>query len=164
MLISGSRVKLQLLTNDELKLWLESPFKLENKLDMGIDVEPIEGNLKRAFEIKISNMDRDPGNEHWYSYFAIIFNGRVVGTIGAKGKPDSKNVIEVGYGIAENYYNRGIVTEALGLFSDYFIREYSVDRIIANTDRYNIASQKVLIKNGFIEIVDGDIKLWERRS
>lgn len=163
MQIRGGRVTLQLLTKEELILWLESPSLLEEKVHIDIVAQPIEGNLRRAFEIKISNMDKDPGFEQWYSYFAIIFEGRVVGTIGAKGKPDSKNIIEVGYGIDENYYNQGIVTEALGLFSDYFIIEYGVDAITANTDRLNIASQKVLIKNGFIELIDGDVKLWIKK-
>jgi [ribosomal protein S5]-alanine N-acetyltransferase len=61
-------------------------------------------------------MKSDPGNDHWYSYFAIIREGKLIGMIGSKGKPDENNSIEVGYGISEKYFNNGFTTEALGYF------------------------------------------------
>lgn len=159
--IYGNNISLQLLTKKDLELWLEDPTQLSDILKLSIDSEPLEGHLRNVFKIKIDNMNKDPEYDHWYSYFAIIHKGAIIGAIGSKGKPDQNRSIEVGYGISTKYYNRGFTTEALKFFADHFFKNYGVKTIIAKTERLNIASQKVLRKNGFIKIEDGDLQKWE---
>ena len=59
-----------------------------------------------------------------------------------------KLVVEVGFFINPNYRNNGYASTALKLLSDWAFTN-KVKTITAQTDKSNIASQKVLEKNGF---------------
>ncbi len=135
-----------LLSKYALEIWRDNPKKTEELLGYSIDSEEIEGDLRRAFNIKIENMNNDPGNEKWYSYFAMIVDSRIIGSIGAKGKPDKDGSIEIGYGISPNYEGNGYTTEAVSMFCHYYFSNHLVKAIKACTDLSNTASQKVIIK------------------
>lgn len=106
---------------------------------------------------------KNPGSEMWNSYFAIIYSKTIVGLIGSKGEP-IKGCIEIGYGISDKYRNRGFMTEAVSIFCDWFFNNTEVKIIRAETDRSNISSQKVLIKNGFKKIENGEFHEWEKQK
>lgn len=163
--IEGRDIKLYLLDKEDLKTWKGSVRLARERLGMDIDAEEISGNLLNAFNIKIRNMENNPGHEKWYSYYAIVHDGKIIGTIGPKGKPDEGNTIEIGYGINEKYRNRGIATEAVGLLCEYLFQAAGIGKIIAETDADNISSQRVLEKNGFaaVEKTEDSIR-WELRK
>jgi ribosomal-protein-alanine N-acetyltransferase len=158
--LEGEKISLLLLNCEDLELWLENQDSFSTSIKLPIDSGPIKNHLENVFFTKINNMKSDPGNDHWYSYFAIIREGTLIGMIGSKGKPDENNSIEVGYGISEKYFNNGYTTEALRLFSTFFFREHKIDAIVAETDPSNIASQKVLKNNGFKKILETDLIRW----
>lgn len=56
---------------------------------------------------------------------------------------------EVGYWLGEDYWNRGIMSEAVILLVDYVFRETEIIRLFASVYDYNHASMKVLEKAGF---------------
>jgi RimJ/RimL family protein N-acetyltransferase len=102
-----------------------------------------------VFNKKIENMEKNPGNEKWFSYYAIIKNDCIIGLIGPKGKPINDG-IEIGYGINEKYSNQGYMSEAIKIFCDYYFNNENIECIIADTSIDNIGSQKVLLKNKFL--------------
>ena len=164
----GKNVLLKLLTRNDLILWLKDKISAENLFGYKIDTGPVERMLLSAFNTKIDNMRKDPGKEIWYSYYAIIYDKKIVGHIGPKGLPDKMNQIEIGYGLSQTYWNRGIATESIKLLCRWYFISTDISKIIAETDSSNIGSQKVLIKNNFIKANDGkskegkeDKKLWE---
>jgi ribosomal-protein-alanine N-acetyltransferase len=59
-------------------------------------------------------------------------------------------MVTVGYFLAEEYWGRGIASEALGILVKFLFEEVQVNRIHAEVMPANTASQKVLSKNGFI--------------
>ncbi|MFA5045996.1 MAG: GNAT family N-acetyltransferase [Paludibacter sp.] len=138
--------------------------EFSKEMNIIVDAEPIVDNLLKAFKIKIKNLNNDPGNDHWHSYFAIIYQNKIIGAIGSKGKPSNESCIEVGYGISESYRNLGIATEALKLFINHFFKEYSIKSIVAETEKENFASQKVLEKNCFNKIQENETILWKIES
>ncbi len=73
-------------------------------------------------------------------------SGTVIGTIYFKNLPVN-GTSEIGYGINEPYRNRGYVSEALQAM---LRRENGISRVIADTTPDNLASQKVLKRNGFV--------------
>ena len=163
-IINGKNITLELLAKDDLFYWLDNKREAEILFGYRIDVEEIKGPLLFAFKKKIENMNKDPGNEIWYSYFTIIYKGRIIGTIGPKGKPDSDKQIEIGFGIAEKYRNKGMATEAVGLFCDWYFKNTEIDAILAETEKENIPSQKVLQKNAFRKVIEKDNNiLWKRK-
>lgn len=149
LVIHSDRISLQLLSRDELVAWKDHPLSAEKMIGYPIEAEPIRDHLLFVFEKKIENMDNDPENEKWLSYFAIIFDKTIVGLIGPKGKPDYNFEIEIGYGISKSYQNKGIMTEAVKAFCQHYFKNENVRNMIAVTAIANIPSQKVLLKNGF---------------
>lgn len=83
--------------------------------------------------------------------FAIEVDGEAVGGIGIHPQHDihEKNA-ELGYWLAEPYWGRGIISEAIPLVISFAFETFPITRIFARPFGRNIASQKVLEKNGFI--------------
>ncbi len=81
---------------------------------------------------------------------AICLDGIPVGSIGIFPQQDifSKNA-ELGYWLAEPYWGKGIMTEAIRQMCDYGFRKFNIDRIYARPFGSNLPSQKVLEKTGF---------------
>ncbi|MGE6611095.1 GNAT family N-acetyltransferase [Peribacillus sp. NPDC076916] len=87
------------------------------------------------------------------SYFYLIKNGSgsIVGRINLVAIDNTNGVAYVGYRIGEKYTQRGIANKALKQLLNT-ASESRVNHIQAKTTSNNIASQKVLEKNGFTRI------------
>ncbi|MHA2392362.1 MAG: GNAT family N-acetyltransferase [Promethearchaeota archaeon] len=59
------------------------------------------------------------------------------------------NLLEIGYTVIPSERKKGYCTEAVKIIVDFIFLSKEVERIQANTDTENIASQKVLEKAGF---------------
>ena len=81
---------------------------------------------------------------------AVTYNDDVAGSIGVVSKEDvyRKN-IEIGYFLGEIFWGKGIATTAVGLLLEYIKSNFDVIRIYAEVFGHNVASMKVLEKNGF---------------
>lgn len=82
--------------------------------------------------------------------FAITVDGEVIGSIGVHPQTDvyRKNA-ELGYWIAEPFWGKGIVPEAVKLMVAYGFRTFDITRIFARPFGINFKSQRVLEKTGF---------------
>lgn len=72
----------------------------------------------------------------------------VVGSICAKIPNEIISKIEIGYCIGKNWWNQGIVTEALQKVIRFLFEEINVNRIEAYHDVRNLASGRVMQKCG----------------
>lgn len=82
--------------------------------------------------------------------FAIESAGEAVGSIGYRQHEDVERVsAEIGYWLAEPFWNRGIVTDALKAVTAHAIREHGLTRIYALPYEWNEASFRVLEKAGY---------------
>lgn len=82
--------------------------------------------------------------------FAIIVDNTVVGSIGIFRQENiHRQTAELGYYIAEEYWGKGIMTEAVRQICEYVFSESDIIRIYAEPFAYNIASCRVLEKAGF---------------
>lgn len=59
------------------------------------------------------------------------------------------NRVEIGYVIGRDYWQQGIVSEAAQAFCEYIFNHFDIETIYACIDNENIASKRVLEKNGF---------------
>ena len=82
--------------------------------------------------------------------FAIMVDDKVVGSIGIfrQGNIHSQTA-ELGYYIAEEYWGKGIMTEAVKQICEYVFANSDIIRIYAEPFAYNIASCRALEKAGF---------------
>lgn len=82
--------------------------------------------------------------------FAITIDDRVVGSIGVFRQGNiHRQTAELGYYIAEAYWGRGIMTDAVRQICAYVFDKSDIIRIYAEPFAYNIASCRVLEKAGF---------------
>lgn len=84
-------------------------------------------------------------------HFAIDVDGNAVGGIGIHPQEDiHKRNAELGYWLAEPFWGQGIITAAIKQAVDFAFAAYDIDRVFARPFGTNLASQKVLEKNGFV--------------
>lgn len=85
-----------------------------------------------------------------YTIFAIEINGEACGSIGIFVQSDiHRKSAECGYWLAEPYWGKGIIPEAIKQIVDYGFRTFDIVRIYARPFSFNKESQRVLEKAGF---------------
>ena len=65
------------------------------------------------------------------------------------GAPDTKGVVEIGYGTEQEFRNKGLMTEAVAAMIEWMRTCPAIKTVVANTTPDNPASVRVLEKNGF---------------
>ena len=111
-------------------------------------------NLRDAFPHPYTPADA----KHWIQIanpttpitnFAIVVEGAAVGGIGLVLKDDVfRRSAEIGYWLGEEYWGRGIVTEAARAVTDYAFATFDLCRVFAGVFEWNPASMRVLEKAG----------------
>ncbi len=82
--------------------------------------------------------------------FAIEYNGQFCGMIGLIPQQDVYRLTaEIGYWLGEPFWGKGIATKAVKLVTEYGFNELNFIRIHTGIFEHNIASMKVLEKNGY---------------
>ena len=76
-------------------------------------------------------------------------SGRMIGTIGWMEYAPEHNLAEIGYSLSREYWNRGLMTEAVMAVTDYSFREMGLHRLQAMVETDNPASARVLVKCGY---------------
>lgn len=72
----------------------------------------------------------------------------VIGGISIVKLDEASYSCEIGYCMSRKYWGMGIMSESLKAVIDYLFSEIGFNRIVAMHDTNNIASGKVMIKNG----------------
>lgn len=82
--------------------------------------------------------------------FAITEDDRAISSVGVFRQANiHRRTAELGYYIAEDYWGRGIMTEAVKQICAYVFEKSDIIRIYAEPFAYNAASCRVLEKVGF---------------
>jgi len=95
----------------------------------------------------------------------IVEQGEVAGLCSVT-RPPAGGVIDIGYGIAPSRQGRGIAGRAIGEVVAWARRSDRVVAITAETAVTNIASQRVLTRNEFVQVgeriddEDGPLLCW----
>lgn len=112
-------------------------------------------NLRDAFPHPYTLADA----KHWLQIanpstpitnFAIVVEGAAVGGIGLVLKDDVfRRSAEIGYWLGEEFWGRGIVTEAVRAVTDYAFATFDLCRVYAGVFEWNPGSMRVLEKAGY---------------
>lgn len=93
----------------------------------------------------------------------MVVGNEIVGIISLKTK--SRDQVEIGYGVASSRQGNGFASAAVGALLRLLARE-GVATVLAETVHDNPASQRVLVKNGFVptgerfDNEDGILMTW----
>ena len=90
-------------------------------------------------------------------------DGSAVGGIGFFGPPDDTGTVEFGYGLVPSARGAGLATEAVELALQH-AADNGARAVVADTDITNVASQRVLEKNGFVEVGRSAALVYYRRE
>ncbi|MDR4886008.1 GNAT family N-acetyltransferase [Fredinandcohnia sp. QZ13] len=83
----------------------------------------------------------------WGVWFVINQeNNTIIGDIGFKGKPNSENIVEIGYGIVPSTQGKGYATEAVQKLIEWAFSDKNVTKIVAECLDDNVPSIRVLEK------------------
>jgi RimJ/RimL family protein N-acetyltransferase len=88
---------------------------------------------------------RDQSHSHT---FAVVFEGEVVGVCGLEADVIGAEA-ELGYWLAEAYWNQGIMSEAADAVVDFGFGRAGYDLLHSGYKHGNVASRKILLGLGF---------------
>ena len=109
------------------------------------DAFPYPYSLKDAESFISRIIETDP-----ITVFAIATQSEAIGSIGLMvGKDVHRYTAEMGYWLAEPFWGKGIMTQAVKSMTSYAIRNLKLHRIYAEPYSTNPASVRVLEKAGF---------------
>lgn len=153
-------------TSQQLLALLEQPecSELDElRIPEGEEVAP-----RFLLEFVSAQLRQDPENKFWWTPRLIVVERLVVGMCSFKSPPDSKGVVEIGYGIVDSQQNQGFATQAVGLLVREGFSRHEIQTIMASTTLMNLASERVLEKNQFtkrgsqVDSEDGEVWVWQR--
>ena len=118
--------------------------KIQNNLRDGLPYPYTEGDAKDYILSALS-----AGETDIFAY-AITVEGAVAGSIAASRRHNiHRRTAELGYFLAEEYWGRGIMTDAIRQLCDIVFQTSDILRIFAEPFSYNAASRRALEKAGF---------------
>ncbi|MBD2770147.1 GNAT family N-acetyltransferase [Hymenobacter sp. BT664] len=102
----------------------------------------------------------------WFGWYALHkataeAPRTLIGAGGFMGPPDAAGVVEIGYSIAADWRGQGLAQELVAGLVQQAADTGMVRHLIAHTDADNLASQQVLLRNGFargVPVSDGRLR------
>ena len=116
------------------------------KIWLGLrDAFPHPYSIEHAHAFIKAAVAKDP-----QTYYCIEVDGKAVGSIGLLLHSDVERVsAEIGYWLSEEYWGKGIVTEALKAVTQHAVTSFELTRVYAVPYATNEASHRVLEKAGY---------------
>lgn len=134
-------------------------WKLSDAKDLAIALSnrKVQDNLRDGLPYPYTEQDGKDyisdmlsANEDETFAFAITTDNKVIGSVGVFRQGNiHRQTAELGYYVAEEYWSKGIMTEAVKQICEYVFNKSDIIRIYAEPFAYNIASCRVLEKAGF---------------
>lgn len=144
-----------------LKEW-----KIEDAADLAaaLNNKKIQDNLRDGISFPYTKQDAESyimsvqnADTNIQYAFAVTFGDKVIGSIAVFRKENIHRMTgELGYYIAEQYWGKGIMCEAIKKICDRIFTTTDIVRIFAEPFSRNAASCRVLEKAGFV--YEGELK------
>ena len=148
--INTKRLTIISLNVEYLKLLINNPRELELKLSLNESYSDLSSELKKAMEVRHSKALVDELNYIWYTNWIIVSKDKNhnIGGIMLKGPPNKDGEVVIGYYTLTEYQGNGYMTEAVNNLTNWLLNQPHVRFVIADTEKDNIASHRVLEKAG----------------
>ena len=120
---------------------------LNNPNFINFDVQP--ATLEDEIAWLELNPQRQKDNTQWN--YTILNNDEIIGAIGVQINYHRPYIGEIGYFIDEEYWNKGITSQAVKLMEDICKNQLNLTRIEISMPVGHDASEKVAIKNNYVK-------------
>lgn len=158
-MINTERLTIKPLTHHQLLKYIENNHSLEAELGLSKTTRIISPELKEALEQAILPMvNENADNYLYFTLWTIVSKAenRMVGDLCFMGLPNAEGSIEIGYGTYDDFRGNGYMTEAVGGMINWAKQQPDVKAVTASTDKTDVASYSVLLKNKFTKIGETD--------
>jgi len=91
----------------------------------------------------------------WYGILVEAEKSVLCGGVGFRGVPDERGMVEIGYSVLPQFQRMGIAKEMVAGLVAWALSQPAVNVVEADALDENIASQRVLLGSGFVEIGPG---------
>ncbi|MFZ1702739.1 MAG: GNAT family N-acetyltransferase [Saprospiraceae bacterium] len=154
-MIETKRLIIKPLSYQQLVKYTKCDNSLEEELNVQSSTRTIAPELKEALEQTILPNVADTTKDYLYSTLWTIISkdeNKMVGDLCFVGGVNSVGEIEIGYGTYEEFQKKGFMTEAVGGMIAWAKSQPKIFSIIASTEKENIGSFTILLKNHFLKI------------
>ncbi len=153
-MITTERLRLQALSHAQLVKYIRCDFELEKELQLTLHPRSLSPELVDALEITFLPNASDPEKNYlFYTLWTAISleDNVMVGDICFVGEPNDAGEVEIGYGTYPDFQGKGYMTEIVRGMITWVSKQPYIKTILASTEKSNIASSRVLIKNQFVQ-------------
>jgi ribosomal-protein-alanine N-acetyltransferase len=162
--LETERLSLLPLQSHQLTLSLEDYAKMQTDLGLRVIDPALDEEMKYAMQVRLRKVLEDVENYLWLTNWAVILKEpkEIVGFIMLKGYPNKFGEVIVGYGINERYRKNGYASEALKAMIQWIFKNPKALFVIADTEKSNVPSHKVLENAGAVKYKENDEIVWWR--
>lgn len=162
-IIETQRLKLLPLTPEQLVKYCQTDNLLEIELGLNLTPRLIDDDLKEALKNTLLPAVADPSKNYLFSTLWTLISkdqNTMVGDLCFKGEPNKHGEIEIGYGTYDRFQNQGFMTEAVAGIITWAFTQKGVEAVLAETDKDNFPSRKILEKNKFVPYQETEEGIW----
>ncbi len=162
--LNTERLRILCLDLTNFRSYIHEHGIMQRNIGIQVTVESLPDELKEVFQSAYEQAVNDSKNYVWYTVWQIISktDNCAIGGICFKGCPNIDGEVEIGYGTEPAHQNKGYMTESVKAVIQWATMQDGVLYIIAETEKFNIASHKILEKNGMAIYKETDKSLWWR--
>jgi len=161
-ILETKRLKLIPLDDYNLRLLVKDRQKMERNLGVKINDIELEESEIIALRTSLQKVIENKEDYLWYTNWVIVFKkeNKIIGGLCFKGSPDEKGRVEIGYGMQDEYRCKGYTTEAVKELINWAFSFNHVTEIIAETEKDNLPSHRVLEKIGMQKYEENEKMFW----
>jgi RimJ/RimL family protein N-acetyltransferase len=163
-ILETKKLKLIPLNDYNLRLLVKDRRKMERNLGVKINDTELEESEIIALRTSLQKVIENKEDYLWYTNWVIVLKkeNRIIGGLCFKGSPDEKGKVEIGYGMQDEYRCKGYTTEAVKELTNWAFSFNNVTEIIAETEKDNLPSHRVLEKAGMEKYEENEKMFWWR--
>lgn len=161
-ILETEKLKLIPLDANNLRYSIEDRQKMEWNLGVKITDTELEKPLSEAMRTSLEMVLENKKDYLWFTSWEIVLKkeNRIIGGLCFKGCPDEKGRVEIGYGMQDEYKCKGYMTEAVKELINWAFRFNHVTEVIAETEKDNLPSHRVLEKIGMEKYKENEKMFW----
>lgn len=146
------RLRILPLNAENLRNLIDDPKQLAQQLSLISSDSFLDTGLQQAMKIRLAKLLEDQDHYIWYTNWLIVSKSHncSVGGIMIKGLPNDDGEVIIGYYTLPDYQCNGFMTETIRAMKNWLLSQPVVKSVVADTEKNNIASHKVLEKAGAV--------------
>ena len=161
-ILETEKLKLISLDAQNLRWSIEDRQKMEKNLGVKITDTELEEPVKKAMRTSLKMVLENTKDYLWFTSWEIVLKkeNRIIGGLCFKGCPDEKGRVEIAYGMQDEYRGKGYMTEAVKELINWAFTQEKVLSVIAETEKNNLPSHRVLEKVGMQKYEENEKMFW----